>query len=164
MGPTHTPVNKYRPRGLKPFCHQYRLYRHWGGQETIYIPRKYIYIYTYIYTRLYIVYIYIYTIYRLVIWLAHVHTYIDNDKHQSYTRMGTYKVLYGSIYLILFLTRQNEPISDDKTKIRAHRFSISLALFPSADDFTIDCTLFHGIRKLLRTHVQNDISTLWMSN
>ena len=55
------------------------------------------------------------------------------------TRVSTETVRHEITYIILFLTRHNESIYDDKTTIFTHRpGSHSLGL-RSADDVTTDC-------------------------
>ena len=51
------------------------------------------------------------------------------NKHQNNTRVSAETVRHESTYIILFLTRQNESINDDKTTIFTHRYHVSLTQF-----------------------------------
>ena len=53
----------------------------------------------------------------------------SNEGNKHHTRVSIETVRHESTYIILFLTRHNEPISDDKTLIFTHRPRVSLARF-----------------------------------
>ena len=50
-----------------------------------------------------------------------------HSKHN--TRAATSRVRDENTYIVLFLTRQNGPITDDNTMLPTHRFRVSLGLF-----------------------------------
>ena len=70
-------------------------------------------------------------------WLIHTHTDIGNDNTRrpklasgtNDTRVSAETVRRESTYIILFLTRHNGSINDDKTTIISHRPRVSLARF-----------------------------------
>ena len=80
------------------------------------------------------------------------------NKHKNNTRVSTETVLHKSTYIILFLTRHNKCINDDKnddlyTSSPCRARSVFVLLMTSqsiADDVTIT-------RQLWRDHVNNDI-------
>ena len=53
----------------------------------------------------------------------------EGNKHQNNTRVSAETVHHESTYIILFLTRHNESLNDDKTTIFTHRPRVSLAQF-----------------------------------
>ena len=67
----------------------------------------------------------------------------EGNKHQNNTRVSTETVCHKSTHIILFVTRQNESINDDKTMIFTHHSRVSLS-FRSADDVIIDCQWRHN--------------------
>ena len=83
---------------------------------------------------------------------------ISEHKHQNNNRVRTETVRHESIYIILFLTRHNESIDDDKkndvyTSSPCLTRSVFVLLMTSqsvADDVTMT-------RQLWRGHVNNDI-------
>ena len=53
----------------------------------------------------------------------------EGNKQQNNTRVSAEAVRHKSTYIILFLTRHNESINDDKKTILTHRSRDSLARF-----------------------------------
>ena len=82
----------------------------------------------------------------------------EGNKHQNNTRVSTEIVRHESTYIILFLTRHNESIIDDKNDdfytsspcLTRSVFDLLITSQSIADDVTM-------ARQLWRDHVNNDI-------
>ena len=72
------------------------------------------------------------------------------NKHQNNTRVSAETVRYEGIYIILFLTRHNDSINNDKKRRSLHIIPVSHSrIFRSADDITVDCWWRHNEKKIV---------------